>query len=115
MNGVEVNLKSLSKARPKVELSEEEQQENDEWINKDPKARQKRINENCKKCYYRARNSTAVLNYCDYWWITNSIRPCSPLHCREAGVFREGERKGKRWNPMKRDGWTDNRPSEQRR
>ena len=51
--------------------------------------------EQCAHCqYFATSGSTNGMNTCDYWSIHKHSRGCSPLECKEKGIFLE--RTGKR-------------------
>lgn len=46
-------------------------------------------NQQCKKCVYFSRYSPTSILYstCDYIFIKEHSKPCSPLECMEKGIF----------------------------
>ena len=90
------------KARPAAEPTKEMKQRLLERRKEKPENRRKRIMETCAVCRYRTYGPISELlnkGACNYLGITGEKRPCSALHCREAGVFVKGNPERTPFNP----------------
>ena len=91
------------KARPAAEPTKEMRQRLLERRKEKPENRRKRIMETCAVCRYRTYGPISELltkGACNYLGITGEKRPCSALHCREAGVFVKGNPEKTPFNPL---------------
>lgn len=53
----------------------------------------KNIQERCKYCMYRSRDSGYT--YCDYFFVTGELRKCSPFNCEKYKEDAQRKRKNK--------------------